>query len=105
MKEILALTVGGTKVNAPSEVPTGGLEKGETILKNGITIFLILAVTFALVMMIWGGISWITSNGDKAKIQSARNKLIFAILGLILAFLSFAIIMFIGDFFNTTLIS
>ena len=37
--------------------------------------------------LIWGAIDWITSGGDKAKYESARNKITYALIGLaIMAF-------------------
>jgi len=34
--------------------------------------------------LIWGAIEWITSAGDKGKMESARNKISNAIVGLVI---------------------
>ncbi len=57
-----------------------------------INILLVLAVILALIFLIWGGIRWIMSGGDKQKIEQARSAIIGAIVGLVLAFLSFLIL-------------
>ena len=52
--------------------------------------------------MIWGGIDWITSEGDKKKLDSARGKITLAILGLIVVFVAFILAQIIFNFFGVT---
>ena len=49
----------------------------------------------ALVMFIYGGLTWMTSEGVPAKINKGRDTLIWAILGLALIFFSYALLNFI----------
>lgn len=101
----LALTIPGTgKITAPSGVPTGGLNRAEGIIQNGIVIMLVGAALFSLAFMLWAGIDWIMSGGDKTKLQAAKNKLTYAIIGLIVCFLSFFIIAIIATFFDVPLL-
>jgi lipopolysaccharide/colanic/teichoic acid biosynthesis glycosyltransferase len=44
--------------------------------------------------LIWGAIKWITSGGDKGKVDAARNTIVAAVIGLIVLLLSFVIINF-----------
>lgn len=104
MRSLLSLTIGDEKINAPGNIPTGGINQGETVLQNGIGVILVLISIFALFMLIWGGIIWITSAGDKAKLDAARKRIIYAIIGLILAFLSFTIISLVGSIFGVELL-
>ncbi|HEY1835814.1 MAG TPA: hypothetical protein VGG13_03255 [Candidatus Saccharimonadales bacterium] len=55
----------------------------------------IIAGFAAVIMMIVGGISYITSNGDGAKTASAKNTIIYAAIGLVVIGLAQAIISFI----------
>jgi len=90
-------------IEAPSQVPTGGLEPGgtgQTIIQNSITILLVSITILSLFFLIFGGIKWITSSGDKAKLDSARKTIIYALVGLILAFLSFFIVNLVGQLFG-----
>ncbi len=102
MKNIFALTIPGVDgkpqvIAAPSDVPTGGLEgDGGRLIANSIAIFLIVCVIVSFVFVIYGGLNYIMSEGDKTKVQSARRTITFAIIGLIIALLSFSIINFIG---------
>ena len=70
------------------------------IVAAGITLMLMLAVIIALFYLVLGGIRWVTSGGDKAKVESARNHIIAAIIGLVIAFLAFFIIQVALGFFG-----
>lgn len=109
--KLIALTIdnptdgGSISVQTPQGVPTGSLlGEGRTYLHSGITLFLIGAALLALFFFIWGGIGWITSGGDKTKLQNARNKMIYSIIGLIVAFLAFFIVTLIGTLFGVELL-
>lgn len=73
------------------------------IVGTAITILLIVAVIIALFFLVWGGIRWITSGGDKGKVEGARNTIVAAIVGLIIAFLAFFILQVALGFFGLDL--
>ena len=68
-----------------------------------VTTLLIVATLVALFFLIWGGIRWVTSGGDKGKVESARNTIIAAIIGLIIAFLAYFILTLVLSFFGLSL--
>ena len=68
-----------------------------------VTFILIIAVLIALFFLIFGGIRWITSGGDKAKVESARGTIIAAIVGFVIAFLAFFILSLALSFFGLSL--
>lgn len=70
------------------------------VLGNILTAILVVAVVVALLFLIWGGFKWITSGGDKSKVQTARDTIIAAIVGLIIAFLAFFIIRVVMSIFG-----
>lgn len=78
---------------------TEGSQLGE-IIARVITAILIIAVLIALFFLIWGGIKWVLSGGDKGKVEAARNTIIAAIVGLIITFLSFFILNLILQLFG-----
>lgn len=57
-----------------------------------ITFAFILAVIIALAYLIYGGIKWITSGGDKSKVESARSHIVAAIIGLVIVLLVYFIL-------------
>jgi len=70
-----------------------------TALPNIFTTILALAIILALLYLIYGGFRWITSSGDKGKVEEARNHIVAVIVGLILVFLSWFIINLLLQFF------
>lgn len=100
----LAVTIGGQDIDAPAGIPHGGLPTVATVLGNGITIFLFIGLSLAAVFIVWSGMQWIASGGDKQKIAAARGRLTWTIIGLIVVFLAFAIVNFIGFIFNVNLL-
>jgi ABC-type dipeptide/oligopeptide/nickel transport system permease subunit len=95
-----ALSIGGDEISAPSGVPTGGLDKLAEIIQTGIALSFFLAIIAALFILLLSGFQWIFSGGDKQKLQQARQRLTYTIVGLALIFLSLLIIQFLGDFFG-----
>jgi len=65
-----------------------------------ITLIFILGVLAALLYLVWGGFKWLTSGGDKAAVQSAREHIVAAIVGLVLMFIVYAIMFIILGFFS-----
>ncbi len=65
----------------------------------------VIAVIVALGYLIYGGIRWIMSQGDKTKVENARNHVIAAVIGLVIVFMAYLIIsvvlqIFTGGGFN-----
>ncbi len=77
--------IGGVVCNTPSE----GLEG---LVGTVLTYLFIAAAIIAIIFLIWGGIKWITSGGDKTKVEAARHTIVGAIIGLVIVFASFFII-------------
>lgn len=62
-------------------------------LMNGIISFvMVIAAVLVFFYLIWGGIEWITSGGDKGKTESARSKITSAVIGLIVIASSYAVL-------------
>lgn len=77
--------------------PTGS-EGISSLLSNLIQLFYSLAAVVLIFMLLWGAYDWITSEGQKEKLESAKNKIINAIIGIILFAVAFAVIQVIGQF-------
>lgn len=57
-----------------------------------VTLLFIVGIIIAVVFLIYGGIKWILSGGDKTGVEAARNHIIAAIVGLIIIIGAFFII-------------
>ncbi len=62
------------------------------IFGNVIQVLLVIAVILSVCFLIWGGIRWIMSAGDKGKVEQARATIIGAIIGLVISFLAYFIV-------------
>ncbi len=60
---------------------------------TSIALYVIGAIS--VIMLIWGGLRYILSGGDSKKITDAKNTVLYAIIGLIISFLAYAIIRFV----------
>ena len=62
-----------------------------------VLLFIIGAV--AVIMLVIGGIRYTISGGDQAQVTSAKNTILYAIVGIIVAILAYAIIGFVTGSF------
>ena len=67
------------------------------LLGNIINILLFIIGAVAVIMIIIGGIRYTTSNGDQGQVTSAKNTILYAIVGLVVAIMAFAIVNFVVD--------
>lgn len=60
---------------------------------TNVLLFIIGAVS--VIMIIIGGLRYVTSNGDSGAITSAKNTILYAVIGIVVALLAFAIVNFV----------
>ncbi len=65
------------------------------ILKNVINLLLVVSGFVAVLMIIIGGITYTTSAGDANQTKRGKDTVIYAVIGLIVAIMSFAIVNFV----------
>lgn len=69
-----------------------------TVINAVLRFVMVIAALLVFLYLIWGGIEWITSGGDKGKTESARNKITAAVIGLIVLAASYAILLLALNF-------
>jgi uncharacterized membrane protein len=69
--------------------------KLNTLIKNIINIFSILVGIVAVIMIIVGGFRYITSGGDSGNVTTAKNTILYAIVGLVIVALAQFIVRFV----------
>lgn len=74
------------------------------IVRGFIGIVLVLAAIIFFFILVIGGIRWITSGGDKAQTEAARNQITAALIGLVIVFAAWAIIQLIQVFFGVNIL-
>ncbi len=67
-------------------------DTGKKVFQTGIDLLFYLAAFLAVVMVVISGIQWITSGGDPGKIASAKRRLLYSIIGLIVVAGAFLIL-------------
>lgn len=80
---------------------TGGSAVG-SLVGSLLGLFVIISFVIAFVYLVLGGFEWTTSGGDKAKLQSARDRITNSLIGLIVVSASWAIMSLVGDFLGIT---
>ncbi|MFZ1484402.1 MAG: pilin [Candidatus Saccharimonadales bacterium] len=89
------LEIGGSTDCATEEgVAT---DKVNSIITNVINIFSAVVGIAAVLMIIYGGFRYITSGGDSGKVSSAKNTIIYAVIGLVIVALAQFIVKFVLD--------
>lgn len=92
--------------DAKSEVQ-GGLGKASsadsgdlmTTVSTVINTMLFIAGLLAVIMIIFSGIRYISSHGDKSQVESAKNTLIYSVVGLVIAIIAYALVNWVTKLF------
>lgn len=72
--------------------------QGDTVLgiiPRVINIFSIVVGVIAVIMIIIGGLKYITSSGDSGNVTSAKNTILYAVIGLVVVALAQIIVRFV----------
>lgn len=88
-------------INQPSNIKISDVGQ---LISAGVGTLLIIAALLAFFYLILGGIQWITSGGDKAGMEAARNKITHAIVGLIIVGAAWAIMLLVQNFLGVSII-
>lgn len=102
----VALAQSEISIGVPAPT-TGGLkvitDPGK-LISSAVGLILIISALAAFIYLVWGGIRWITSGGDKAGVDTARNQIQAALLGLFIVFGAWAIMLVLQTFFGVTIL-
>ena len=66
-----------------------------TIAKNAVNILSLIVGIIAVIMIVYGGLRYITSGGDSGNVGNAKNTIIYAIVGLLIVALAQVIVHFV----------
>lgn len=77
----------------------------DKIISSLIGFIMVIAGVAFFFMLVWGGIRWIISGGDKGQTEAARNQITAALVGLVIVFAAWAILSLVGSLFHVNLLS
>jgi hypothetical protein len=72
--------------------PTTLFEGTDAIIPKVINIMLFIVGILAVVMLIYGGIRYTVSGGKPESVTAAKNTIMYAIVGLVVAILGYAVV-------------
>jgi len=90
-------------ITPPNGVPSDPSQFGE-IISAIISIMVVVAFLTAFILLLIGGIAWITSGGDEKALMRARGRITAALIGLVLVLSSIVIMKLLEYFFNVPLL-
>lgn len=83
-----------TLPDAPGGLPDVLIGEGG-VFSTIVNVVLLLVGAIAVIMLIIGGVRYIVSGGDSNAVEGAKNTILYAIIGIVVVFLSFALINFL----------
>lgn len=72
-----------------------GTEKINSLITTVINIFSLVVGVVAVIMIIIGGLKYITSGGDSGNVTGAKNTILYAVIGLVVVALAQFIVKFV----------
>lgn len=83
--------IGGT-VNAEGKCTVPGSASLSEIIANVINLISVLVGVVAVIMIVVGGLKYVTANGDASKAKSASMTILYAVIGLVVVAMAQAIV-------------
>jgi cytochrome bd-type quinol oxidase subunit 2 len=65
------------------------------VFANVANILVFLVGSVSVIMIIVGGLRYVTSNGDSKQTEAAKNTVLYAVIGLVVAIVAYAIVNFV----------
>lgn len=91
MTNILTTLAADAQVNTVGNDSTD-LTKSITGIINGVIAALGIV---AVIIIIIGGVNYMTSSGDASKVKKAKDTILYGVIGLVICVLAFAIVNFV----------
>ena len=91
----------GVNLDVTSDCSSGGLSPGQTndklnnIIHTVINLLSVVVGVVAVIMIIIGGLRYITSGGSDTSVTGAKNTILYAIIGLIIVALAQILVRFV----------
>ncbi len=85
-------------INIPVIAPQGFARDIGVLINAVLSFVMVIAALLVFFYLLWGGIEWITSGGDKGKTERARQKIVAAVIGIIILAASFAVVTLVVRF-------
>ena len=89
---------GGVNAAKGTGVPTNFASGDGSLIQKIINIMLYAIGVLSVIMLIFGGLRYVISGGQKEAVTAAKNTILYAVVGLLIAVFAYAFIHFILQF-------
>lgn len=96
------LSIQGGADSAQGNGQANDLFGNDGIFRTVTNILLYIIGAISVIMLIIGGLRYVVSGGDQAAVTSAKNTILYAIVGIVVAFLAYAAVNFVAGNLQTT---
>ena len=93
--QVITGGIGGGAASAKGDGTADTLFGDGGVFKTVTNILLYLIGAISVIMLIIGGIRYVVSGGDQSAVTGAKNTILYAIVGIVVAFLAFAAVNFV----------
>lgn len=74
---------------------------GQTgVFKRIVDVMLFLIGAISVIMLIMGGVRYVLSGGEQGKVAEAKNTILYAVIGVVVAILAYAVVNFVISSFS-----
>jgi uncharacterized membrane protein len=105
LMSVLSTTAVFAQCDDPTSIEAGvncagdafGEDKSDlnTVVQTVINTMLFVIGILSVIMLIVGGIRYVVSGGNQSSVEAARNTILYAIVGLVIAFVSWGVVNFV----------
>ncbi|MDO8335755.1 MAG: hypothetical protein Q7T74_03170 [Candidatus Saccharibacteria bacterium] len=89
----------GAGIAQTDEMPTT-IEGEGGVFQTITNVMLFIIGAISVIMLILGGIKYVVSGGDSSAVTSAKNTILYAVVGIIVALLAYALVNFVLTSFS-----
>jgi hypothetical protein len=93
--EALCVGSGGKWNRSNNECTRAGGQSFPEALSSITDLLLFIIGAIGVIVIIVGGIRYATSGGDQTAVTGAKNTILYAVIGIVVAFLAYAVVKFI----------
>lgn len=97
--EVLAIDPANKVTQGINAAGGGNAPTLQSSIQQIINVLLFVIGAIAVIMIIIGGFKYVISNGDSSQITSAKNTILYAVIGIVVALLAYAIVNFVVNSF------
>jgi hypothetical protein len=89
------LSLGGGAGSAKGEDQATDLFGNNGIFQTITNVLLFIIGAISVIMLIIGGVRYVVSGGDQAAVTAAKNTILYAVVGIVVAILAYALVNFV----------